>query len=359
MKKIVLMVLFFILFLVLAVQAEKVGELTDLARPQGMIVKQNRLYVIEGARLFSYRLPSLHLVKTFGKEGEGPGELQTHALLPNRIVPCSSGLMVEGLVKIMLVSPDLELIREIRKRGVAYQLYRLKPFGQGFVGVRMVIENPKIFLTLTLFDGEMKVVKDLYRQETVDRDKEVIMVRDTIHYQVHSDRLYVEESEGGFRIGVYSGKGERIKRIKHERPGRKLTGADRDAILEDLRADNMISRIIKSQGGWVNFKKQATFTFPETFPAIKDLLVDGDKLYVLTFHHRESREEWVVLDLNGRVLGVAYLPKPRQSSFTLRSLGRENRFFAIADSTFYYLMEDDENEVWALHREKIKLEECN
>jgi hypothetical protein len=311
--------------------------------------------VIEGAMLFSYQLPSLRLVKRIGKKGEGPGEMQTHALLPNRIVACSSGLMMEGLVKIMLVSPDLELIREVRKRGVAYQLYRLKPFGEGFVGIRMVIENPKIFLTLTLFDGEMKVVKDLYRQETVDRDKEVIMVRDTIHYQVHNDRLYVEESEGGFRIGVYSSQGERVKRIKHERPGRKLIGADRDAILEDLRVDNMISRIIKSQGGWANFKKQATFTFPETFPAIRDLLVDGDRLYALTYNYRENGEEWVVLDLNGRILGVACLPKPRQSSFTLRSLGRENRFFAIADNTYYYLVEDEEKEMWELHRQKIKL----
>ena len=100
--------------MVLVAHAEKVGELRDLARPQGMVIKGEHLYVIEGATLFCYQLPSLRLIKTFGKEGEGPGEIQKVSLLPNRIVSCSSGLMVEGIVKLLMLSPELELNREVR-----------------------------------------------------------------------------------------------------------------------------------------------------------------------------------------------------------------------------------------------------
>ena len=179
------------------------------------------------------------------------------------------------------------------------------------------------------------------------------MLRDTIHYQVHNNRLYVEQSEKGFFIGVYSPAGELVQQIQHNLPGPVLTKRYKKESLENLRTDQLISRLIKSSGGWENFKKKATFTFPENFPAIKDLVVDGDRVYISTFICKQGKEKWVVMDLQGKLPEVAYLPIPTQSSFTVRSMGRENRFFAINKQHFYYLTEDEDNEIWQLHREPI------
>jgi hypothetical protein len=234
-------------------------------------------------------------------------------------------------------------------------MFKTTPVGQNFVAVRIVPSEAekRYFSTLSLFDEQMNVITDLYSQEFPESEREIPMVTDSIHFSVYKNNVYIEQSPHGFCIAVYDSTGNRIKTLRKNIPAEKFTERDRTNVLENFRQDGMIRMMINSSGGWENFKQKYRLIFPSQFPPIQDLLVRDDKIYVLTFASRGDLERWVVMDSQGEVVRTTDLPIPCKSSFTARSLGKDNRLYGIIDNTFYYLKENEGNEEWEVHRVKI------
>ena len=79
MKKVT--VIFMILFLASSIQATKLAEFPKLNNPVQIAVLQNRLYISEKAVLYIYSMKDFTLIKSFGGEGEGPGEFKRYAAI--------------------------------------------------------------------------------------------------------------------------------------------------------------------------------------------------------------------------------------------------------------------------------------
>ena len=182
----------------------------------------------------------------------------------------------------------------------------------------------------------------------------MVMVTDSICFAVYRDRIYVEESARGFLIAVFDGSGKKLYEIKKDIEARKITEEDKKAIFKNFKEDSFVNLLAKSQGGWENFKKTREFIYPHTFPAIKDLIVTGGRIYVSTYETRDNKEKYIIMDLKGKILSTPYMPVPQESSFVSKTLGRGNRFYGIVDNTYYYLQENEENEEWELHVTDIK-----
>lgn len=338
------------------VHGEYTGVLTDVLKPESIDVSGERLYVAEGAAFYVYSLKDLRLIAKFGEKGEGPGELKVVPMFSNSITAVRDQLIVEGMNKIIFFSKNGEFLKEARKKG-GYRTFRIRPVKENYIAVRMISateKDKKFYMALSLLDAEMNLIKELYRQEFPEKDKDIVMVTDAIYFAVYKDRIYVEKSEKGFVIEVFDSKGSSLFEIKKDFGSRKITGKDREAILKNLKGDNFVKLMVKAAGGWENFKKRMGFIYPGSFPPIQDIIVSDDRIYVSTYDRKGDKEKYIIMDLEGNILAAPYLPVPKESSFLSKTLGRGSRFYGIAGHKFYYLKENEDDEEWELHAIKIK-----
>jgi hypothetical protein len=326
---------------------EKISVLTEILKPEGIEVADGRLYVVQGPEFFVYNLNNSTLIKEFGKAGEGPGELSTVLNFPNSLRVLDDKIIAEGFNKIIIFSKDFNFLKEFRKKEML--IHKITPIKENFLAVRMSAGKNKIIFTLLLLDPDMNTIKELHKQESFDRQKELIMVRDTIHFEVYNDKIYVEESDKGFFIEIFDSSGNRLYEIKKNFDAPKVTENDKKAIFNNLKMDNLIAVVARREGGWDEFAKKGTFTYPAAFPHIQDIKIVNDKIYVSTFEHKDNKEKCMIMDLKGNIIGSSYLPVTGESSFLARSMGKDNRFYGISNNKFYYLKENEDEEVWELH----------
>lgn len=102
------------------------------------------------------------------------------------------------------------------------------------------------------------------------------------------------------------------------------------------------------------------FIYPDTLPPIQDITVTDDKIYVSTYNKNKNnntkgdKEKYIIMDLKGNIISTPYMPVPIESSFLAKTLGRDNRFYGISNNKFYYLKENEDDEVWEVHAVEIK-----
>ncbi len=352
MRKIIFVLLSISMIMGTLIHGEKISVLPEILKPEGIEVADGRLYVVQGPEFFVYNLNNSTLIKKFGKAGEGPGELNTVLNFPNSLRIPGDKIIAEGFNKIIIFSKDFKFLKEFKKKEML--IHKVTPIKENFVAVRISPGKNKFIFKLLLLDPDMNVIKELHKQESFDRQKELIMVRDTIHFEVYNDKIYVEESDKGFYIEVFDGKGNRLYEIKKNFAAPKVTANDKKAIFNNLKKDNLIAVVARSEGGWDEFAKKGTFTYPTAFPHIQDIKITNDKIYVSTFERKDNKEKCIIMDLKGNIIGTSYLPITGQSSFTTRTMGKDNRFYGITDNKFYYLKENEDEEVWELHASEIR-----
>ena len=84
MKKI-LLYLILILIITFNLFTNRIGYLKTLGKPDSIKVDGEMLYVVDGATILTYSLENFSLLKTFGKKGNGPGELTATPFWSNQI----------------------------------------------------------------------------------------------------------------------------------------------------------------------------------------------------------------------------------------------------------------------------------
>jgi len=352
MRKVIL-ALIILMFIVSTVHGEKIGVLPDLMRPGSIEVTKDRLYAVEGAAFYVYSLKDLHLITKFGKEGEGPGELKVVPIFPNSVRVVNNNIITEGFSKLLFFSKGFKLLKELKKKGMIFQII---PVGENFVGTKFspTGKNKNLKLSLLLINAKMDVIKELCTQEIKKKDKEIIMVVDSLHFSVYKDKIYIEKSDKGFLIEILDSNGNKLYEIKKSFPLQEVTGKYKEEIMEHLKMDSLIQMVSKTVGGWENFKKKSSFNCPEAFPHIQDIIVTNDKIYISTYERKENKEKYIIMDLNGNLVGTPYLQVPRKAPYSVRVLGLDNRLFGIANNKYYYLYENEDEEEWELHAEEIK-----
>ncbi len=80
MRKILLLLLLLLLFLIshnIPLFPGKVAVFDQLKKPSGFYINSDHLYIIEFPLIYVYSLKDYHLIKKFGRQGEGPGARKT------------------------------------------------------------------------------------------------------------------------------------------------------------------------------------------------------------------------------------------------------------------------------------------
>lgn len=327
--------------------AAKLGTLPEIMKPEMIRVSGNELFIVQGAKIYNYSLPDLKLIRSFGKKGEGPGELVVNSYWFNTVTVKPGHLFVDGFNKMIYFSRDGKLIKEVKKKGNIQQTF---PVGKNFLALDQTHLRENIqYQRLILYDASFQEIKELAGQVSGIQSvkKTTDLPWDSLDFQVWEDRIYIERSPEGFVIDVYDGTGEKLYRIEKEMEKVPVTAEHKKEALDTFKADPFVKEI-----GFENFKRNMSeIRFPDFFPVIQSIDVSNGQIYARTFKRKENKEECIVMDLKGNVLRETYLPRVENAPHLAHFLGI--RYYTIYNSTFYYLVENEEDETWELYTEEI------
>jgi len=346
-----------IICLVLAISSilsgKELGILSDILKPQLLEVKNEKLFIIEGAEVYIYSAKDLKLLKKFGKKGEGPGELQVLPFLSNIIFVYPEYLFVQGLNKIIYYTHEGKLIREMKKNP---NIMKMIPLGKKFVGVasKIIPGKNREFQAVCIYNEALNEEKELFRREIFPSSQKLLMIPRSMNFTVYNNNIFLEKSEKGLIvIEVFDADGNAINKIEKKVEPIKVTDYYKELSIEDLKADNLVRLEMKQFGGWEQYKKMLNMQWPDFLPEIKDILVSENKIYLQTYKEKNNKVEYLIMDTDGKNQKFVFLPKVKEPSFINRMAGKGTRFFDIENNKFYYLYEDDENEEWIVHLEEI------
>ncbi len=326
---------------------ERIGILPDVFDPGGFAIKGSALFLLEGASISVFNLSDLSVKHRFGKEGQGPGELEIRPWLSNILIVQDNHLVVDSFNKTVVFSLTGDLLWEKRR---SEQHTQMSPIGSHFVVRKRVFEQTekKQYSTILRMDGVTGREMELFRQPFAGQHGSVDVIPDSILFQVYKDRVYVDKSPEGFVIDVFDANGKKVNEIRKEFRPVAVTRQHRQKYERMLQED---PNMRMSGQDWERFRSQTRFDFPDYFPAIRDFLIADEKIYVQTYHHENGQDKYRILDLEGRDLGCALLPEVRKPGYTENMMGTGVRFYAFANGRFFYLV--DEADGCALHAAEI------
>lgn len=357
MNRNTVLIILMILLTATAGWAAKIGTLKGIYKPQLIKVDGDDILVVEGHTVYVYSRKDLELIRKIGKEGSGPGEFQLDRNRTAAISVFPDSILVESRNKAVYFARNGEFIREIKKHPGAVQMV---PIGENYV-VYKILYGPKNqnYWSLNIYDANLNVVKELYRQKFFTFEDKTLLVGDGINFFVHQDRVYVEESPDGFIIEVFDAQGNKVDRIEKEYKKVKVTSALEKEALEHFLSVPAIRQAISRQGRDTvldDLKRRSNFYYSDYLPPIKDIKFDGKAMYVKTVEKKDNKEKYLVMDLKGKVLKEVYLPEVQVESF-FNLLQGDKKFYAFYNNNFYYMKRvdiDDDEEEWEVHVEEIK-----
>ncbi|MCP4217590.1 MAG: hypothetical protein GY765_23310 [bacterium] len=89
--------------------------------------------------------------------------------------------------------------------------------------------------------------------------------------------------------------------------------------------------------------------FRKYYPPIRDIHVNDEVMYVITFKREGELWECIRMDMKGKELGRSFVPLDRYIPYTYHSI-----LYSVDKSKFYSLVEDEEEEVYKLHITDLK-----
>ncbi len=336
MKKIFVFILLFCL--VTITQAKKVAILQEVSRPDAIAAGNNRLYISEGASVYIYTLKDYRLAKKFGKKGEGPREFNVNPVsAPLVVYPYNDKLYISSIAKLSVFTTDGEYIKE--SKVLPYIL--CIPVGNGYVGTGTTVnEKNQQVSSVNFYNETFEKVKELYVTDVqIGPSFSISFPFHSSNFISYKDKIYLAAGKEGFAIDVFDANGKKLYRIKKDYQPLKLTAAYKESTENWFKAHPTYKQF------WDALKSRVSYK--DYFPAIRDILVSGDRIYVLTYKAQNRAAECIVLDLQGNEQKRVFLPCPENLGLDFHPK------YTTHHRDFYTLVENEEKEAWELHKTEI------
>ncbi|NIR10129.1 MAG: hypothetical protein GTN82_32310 [Candidatus Aminicenantes bacterium] len=316
------------LFIVLTslVFSAKTVSLPDLKKPVRIKVDRDGIYINDSMTISIYSLKDFHLVKRFGKKGEGPREFKQYINL--NVQPHS--LVITSVAKVSYFTKKGEFIKELRvPKGWTY-----KPLGKHFVGNDFVQDENTLYKAVYLYDSKFDRIKELSRKEfPFQRAKSRFRVYSTpVDYWTGNNKVFICGKED-FIIDVFDGEGNQLASLKEDYEKIKLSENHKNGIYDFFKKHPYY----KTRYEW--FKKQ--LVFPDQLPAIRSFFISQQKLFVRTYRKKKDKTEFFIFDMNGKFIKKRFLPVIERNVPTSFP-------FWIYDGKLYQLYDNPETGSWEL-----------
>jgi hypothetical protein len=312
---------------------KKIASMPDLHKPFMVRSDNHSLYVSDDYSVKVYSLKTYKFQRKIGRKGNGPGE---YIISPSiQILPSGKIFLVDSR-KYVIVESNGNMVKE-KKFHTPFM--NLKSVGDNFVGRKYTFQGNHFFNEISIFDHNFKQVKNLRKIEKTsptDLDKIISnfkIVNHILAVECYKDKIFYANGEKGFYYEVYDRNGNLLSIINKTYEKLQISEKDKSFWIDRFKNRNMKKH-------WTRFKKHVKNLydlFPKYYPAMQDFIVSDGNVYVKTYKRRNSMEEYVILDLKGNIRKRTFLPMAYPNLFTFK------------DNRFYYLVENDDEEIWELH----------
>ena len=314
--------------------AELVAKLPQVMNPYFLTISDGRIYVVEDSvsvHIFNLGPQGVTFVKTFGREGQGPGEFD----YIYTVRPFKDHLDIPGSHKLARFSRDGDYQSEVPVtvgvfKGAAYRL------GDGYVVRDLNFDAKGAATTIRLYDQDFKLIKEIGVRTAPEGFTKINLVSDYFAPRVAGDRLYVIDAGEDSIVTVYDRNGVRQSEIRLPLVPLKMTDALKAAVIKPLK-DSWTGPT-----RWEDYEKR--LFFPDRTPGLDYFEVIDGKFVVRTYKYRQDLVEFARFDEQGRELGRLDLP------FTGRL--SNGILFCFYQGRYYWLRENPDEEVWELHAVK-------
>lgn len=317
---------------------KKLADLPELVKPSAMNMNDSHLYVCDRAEVKIYSRRDFKFIKKFGKQGEGPQEFKLQQGGEGLMVfPHKDVLVVSSVGKVSIYKQDGTFVREMRsgvsQAGGGYQILGDKYVGIGTSMSRDLTMN----FTINIHDEKLTKLKEIYSQVFMDQGKMTFPMVYPI-FVVEGGLIY---TPGGneFHVNIFNGDGKKTGEIKREYKQLKVTSDYSKSIHHYFKTNPATKAVYE-----VFFKKNLAFR--DYFPAIQFFDVDNGKIYFITYLKEDGKYEMFVYNKKGTFIKRIFIP------FYFRNAIQPGAL-KFKDGCFYNLVENDEEEVWELHKFKV------
>ena len=329
-------VLFLLLFLfpvIPGVAGTAVGVVKEVFKPDRFLVARDYVYIGEKHRVTVYAREDLRLLRQFGSAGEGPREFKLgHGVNSLGIDVVENKLVIGSVGKMSLFSLDGDFIKEFKVPA----FNRLVPVAGGYMAATSLpMAEGFPVQAVVLLNKNMQRSKVLLKTDNpMGMGARFQVPRPEVKFQVAGRRIYLADDSKTLSIKVFDLAGNPVSDIRHPVDGVAVSREFRRRLQEYYRTDP------NWKDYWEYIKQH--LTFPDFFPAVRDLFVDKGRIYVQTFVYRDGNAQWLLFGLNGKFKGRAWLPLDNFFS-------DEATLHGIRDGIYYQLRENPEKEVWEIH----------
>jgi hypothetical protein len=304
--------------------AEKLADLPEVMQPCDFCIFKDRIFIGDKDAIHIYSLQDFKHLKQFGRSGRGPGEFDFYIRL--EVLP--DKLAVNTMGKLIYFSLDGDFIKEIR---IKPEIRNIHPVGENFVG--SIYEGPDT-QKMNIYDKNLTFMNTLYlgsyghmtywHSDAVKN--KIRMVKDYVEMQVYKDRIYIGDTRKGFFFEVFDSSGKKLYEVNNKYVPQKIPG--------DYKKEMI--KIKQESPWWDKIKDKAELIFPGYFPAYRDCLFSDDKIYFVTFISSNDKDETIITDLKGNILGKTYVPS-------------NIKIFTIYKDNVYWLVENEDEEMLELY----------
>jgi hypothetical protein len=324
--------LFIFIFFSISSYSYKLCDLEKILEPYMIAVGHERVYILEESSVIHiYSLEGFKYVKSFGRGGQGPGEFS--AILIFKILPDS--LFFLDMNKVVYYTKDGAFIKEKR---IHPWISKLMPVGDNYIAQNRNFKKKNEPIKICLIDKDFNILK------TIGEDRPLTILLNNIFksgkqdylafrhyggYAVFKDLIYIADTSKGFYFEVYNNKGDKLYEINKEYEKKEVTAKDKEEYMARERKSIY----------WERRKKRRNYIFPKLFPAFEYFSIYDNYIYVFTHQVKNKRKEIIIMDLKGKILKKTTLPLV-------------DRYY-IYNNRFYFLYENEDDEMWELHSEKV------
>jgi hypothetical protein len=325
----ILIILICLLFAV-SLFGERLTSFPQLRKPRIIKVGENVICINEGFVMFLYDLNDFKLIKKVGRKGEGPGEFSSDLT----INILKEKIMIESQGKLSFYSFKGDLIKEMR-RSPKYR--RLKLLEDRYVVSSGVLSKEVYHNAAKILDADFNELKTFYHDEArYHQQKQKTHRASTWTFDVSEKKCFIVGSSD-FKIDVFNKNGDLLYSISPEYERLKYSQEYIDAWFNRIKRNH-------GMNAYLNVKQR--IRFPEYFPAILDLIVDNGHVYVITYRMKENQSEVFIFNLEGKLVKKTWQPLKNYDGVYLFP-------YSIKNNYLYQLIDNEDTEVWELHRYSI------
>lgn len=326
---------------------EKVVEMTDIGKPSQLIVTHDRIFITEGASVYIYSLKDYSLLKKFGSAGEGPKEFKLSPFGPGlQLFPKGDQLVINSDGRISFFTMGGEFISEMRVKPFSLFI----PVDDHFVGNASEADKEnRMWLHLNIYNSKLEKVKTIHSTDkTIGTGlysnllfNTIILPYESFVYPVYKNKVYIPaETEEALVINVFDKNGSKTESIgKISLPTLIVTEHYKKEMIHWFKDLSPLKPF------WDRIKDNIQFR--THFPLFKNLLIDNDRIYILTYQKNDGKNECIVLNMKGEKVKQIFLSLPPEEPFAPVC-------YALKDHHFYALHENEDTENWELHITSLK-----